>query len=104
LAQRVAPGGKTHERPTCTSCHEGHDLADPKSARFRQQLPDRCGNCHVSLSHRYATSMHGEVTELGYGPAAKCSDCHGAHDILAVSDLHSPLSAENRPETCAQLW
>jgi cytochrome b subunit of formate dehydrogenase len=46
--------------------------------------------------------MHGEVTELGYGPAAKCSDCHGAHDILAVANPKSPLSAENRPATCGK--
>jgi hypothetical protein len=102
LALRAAPGGKKHERPSCTSCHQGHDLADPESARFRLELPNRCGNCHAALSHYYAMSMHGELTELGYGPGAKCSDCHGAHDILPLSDPGSHLSAENRPETCGK--
>jgi cytochrome b subunit of formate dehydrogenase len=102
MADRAAPGGKTHERPNCTSCHQGHDLADPESAIFRQQLPNRCGNCHGNMSHYYAMSMHGELTALGYGPAAKCSDCHGAHEILAVDNPDSTLSKENRPQTCGK--
>jgi len=101
-AKRAAPGGKTHERPSCTSCHQGHDLADPESAIFRQQLPNRCGNCHASLSHDYAMSMHGELTALGYGAGAKCSDCHGAHDILAVDNPESTLSGEKRLATCGK--
>jgi cytochrome b subunit of formate dehydrogenase len=39
---------------------------------------------------------------MGYMPAARCADCHGAHDILPVADPASPLSAINRPATCAQ--
>ncbi len=101
-ADRLAPGGKTMERPTCTDCHVGHDLADPESAIFRQQLPNRCGNCHGNLSQYYAMSVHGELTELGFGPAAKCSDCHGAHEILSVSNPHSNLSPQNRQETCGK--
>jgi hypothetical protein len=100
LAAREAPGGKEKRHPSCTSCHQGHDLADPESARFRLQLPNRCGNCHSELSQHYAMSMHGELTELGYGPGAKCSDCHGAHDILPASNPASRLSAVNRAETC----
>ena len=68
----------------------------PSSAGFRRQLPNRCGNCHADLSSRYALTSTASLTELGYGPAAKCSDCHGAHDILAVSDPNSPLSPRNR--------
>jgi len=102
LAARAAPGGKGKQTPTCTSCHQGHDLANPESAVFRAQLPNRCGNCHSSLGQYYTMSVHGELTELGYGPAAKCSDCHGDHEILAVADPASRLSAANRVETCQQ--
>ena len=100
LADRVAPGGKEKRAPSCTSCHQGHDFINPESTAFRQQSPHRCGNCHSSLSQYYTMSMHGQLTELGYGPAAKCSDCHGAHDILPDSDPTSHLSMANRPETC----
>jgi len=108
LAERTAPGGKERRTPSCTDCHQRHDLADPKSAVFRVLLPNRCGNCHGELSEQYAMSIHGELTALGYGPGAKCSDCHGAHDILPTSDPGSrlyydpalPASQSNRMETC----
>jgi cytochrome b subunit of formate dehydrogenase/uncharacterized membrane protein len=79
-----------------------HDLAQPTSAAFRLQSPTRCGSCHADLESQYALSAHGHLTELGYAPAAKCSDCHGAHDILPASEAGSRLSAENRAETCRQ--
>ena len=69
---------------------------------FRGGVSNRCGNCHLKLSSQYALSMHGELTELGYSPAAKCSDCHGAHQILPVTDPHSRLSPENRAKTCGK--
>ncbi len=102
LASRPAPGGKTRQKPTCTSCHQGHDLPSPESVAFREALPDRCGNCHGAMSSLYALSMHGKLTTLGYGPAAKCADCHGSHQILAVDDPNSMLSPANRVETCGK--
>ena len=101
-ASRPAPGGKTKQKPTCTSCHQGHDLPSPESVAFRDTLPDRCGNCHGSMSSSYALSMHGKLTDLGYGPAAKCADCHGSHDILPLDDPNSKLSAANRVHTCGR--
>jgi len=47
-------------------------------------------------------SMHGELTELSYESAAKCSDCHGAHDVVAVADGASKVSLPNRLKTCRQ--
>lgn len=96
------PGEEARRLPSCTDCHQGHDLPHPKSAAFRIGLPDRCGNCHTELSTSYMRSLHGELTELGYIPAAKCSDCHGSHDILPVSEPASRLSAINRRATCAK--
>lgn len=96
---QVALGGKSTEKPTCTSCHKGHAL-NPTGEEFRHELPFECGNCHGEMSHQYALSMHGQLSELGYGPAANCADCHGAHDILPVSDPQSKVSAENRQQTC----
>ncbi len=86
LADRPAPGGKTRQKPTCISCHEGHALESPSSAAFREAEPGHCGNCHGSMSNLYAMSMHGKLTNLGYAPAAKCADCHGSHDIQPPDD------------------
>jgi cytochrome b subunit of formate dehydrogenase len=102
ISDHIAPGGKGKQLPSCTHCHQGHDILNPKSAAFRLQLPNRCGNCHQELSSRYAMSTHGQLTELGYAPAAKCSDCHGAHDILPPSEADSTLSPANRKKTCAK--
>ena len=102
LALRVAPGGTTERRPSCTDCHEGHTFSRPESAEFRLQLPNVCGNCHAELSSRYTLSMHGQLTALGYVPAAKCSDCHGSHDILPPQDPRSTLSPAHRLQTCRQ--
>lgn len=97
----AAPGGVRRRRPSCTDCHRRHDQARPDSTGFRQQLPNRCGNCHVDLAVRYGASLHGQLTRLGYEPAAKCSDCHGAHDILPVLDPDSRLAAgAHRAQTC----
>ncbi len=101
-ANRPAPGGKTTQKPTCTSCHQGHELLSPESVAFREALPDRCGNCHSAMSSTYAMSMHGKLTTLGYGPAAKCADCHGSHDILPLDNPDSTLSPQNRVHTCAK--
>lgn len=95
-----APGGQTKRHPTCTDCHQGHDFPRATSARFRRGLPNLCGDCHQQPYRDYDLSVHGELTELGYGPAAKCSDCHGAHEILAVSDPDSMLSPVHRLTTC----
>ena len=102
LATRLAPGGKSRQHPSCTSCHQGHEIALAASARFRQQLPNLCGNCHADLSGRYAMTIHGELTELGYAPAANCYDCHDSHSILPASNPHSRMSTQNRLATCRQ--
>ena len=87
-------------KPACTDCHQGHDALTPGSAEFRFGLLNRCGNCHPDLSQRYRVSLHGQLTELGYLPAATCSDCHGPHDILPVTDSQSHVAGTNRVETC----
>ncbi|MHC4406254.1 MAG: cytochrome b/b6 domain-containing protein, partial [Planctomycetota bacterium] len=101
ITDEPAPGGKTRRKPSCTDCHFGHDLPHPRTGPFRLRLPSRCGNCHEDPSDRYGMSLHGALTELGYWPAAKCSDCHGAHDVVPLGDPQSPLAAgENRLKTC----
>ena len=106
MAEKLAPGGVpgriSKQRPSCTNCHQDHEMALPTSPRFHRELPNRCGNCHADLASRYAMSIHGELTNLGYQPAANCFDCHGAHTIQNVADPASRVSAENRLATCQQ--
>jgi cytochrome b subunit of formate dehydrogenase len=98
-AEKTGPAPVARRRkPSCTDCHEGHAL--PRADTLRLASADRCGKCHADFVAGYALSAHGSLTTLGYGPAAKCADCHGAHDILPVSNPDSKLSSQNRGETC----
>ena len=60
----------------------------------------KCGRCHGEIAKTYFDTYHGKVTQLGYTKTAKCYDCHGAHDILRVSDARSHLSRQNVVATC----
>jgi cytochrome b subunit of formate dehydrogenase len=102
VGDQPGTGQSAQRKPVCTDCHQGHDLPHPRSAQFRLALPDRCGNCHADLQTSFSTSLHGKLTDLGYLPGARCSDCHGSHDILPVSNPDSRLSSVNRRSTCAQ--
>ena len=101
-AESQASSGKTQLKPGCVDCHQGHDEPRHLATGYRLQLPNRCGNCHADLLLGYNVSMHGQLTRLGYEPAAKCSDCHGAHDTLGVNDPKSRLAGANRLQTCRQ--
>jgi cytochrome b subunit of formate dehydrogenase len=98
----IAPGGQSTRKPGCTDCHVGHDLPYADTGKFRRGQGDRCGKCHAELQTTYRLSMHGELSDLGYMAGAVCSDCHGAHDILPLSDPDSKMSMENRIDTCAE--
>ena len=98
--------------PVCTDCHTGHRISRTTSDRFVQDVVNECGDCHdskagesgkVSLSYEtYRKSYHGQVTNLGSGRAARCSDCHGAHDIRPADDPASHVAKANLIATCGQ--
>jgi cytochrome b subunit of formate dehydrogenase len=93
--------GRLPRKPACTDCHGGHQALSPDLAPFQPPVDDSCGNCHSQVYSRYARHMHVELTDHGYEAAAKCADCHGAHDILPVSDPNSNVAAgEHRRQTC----
>ena len=105
--------------PTCQSCHGSAHAAlpsgDPHSPVNKRNLPDTCGSCHsnpqlaakymfteVRPVEAYRLSVHGRATQQGNLNAASCSDCHGTHDILPVSDPHSKIWKQNVAATCGQ--
>ena len=105
----------------CTSCHGGDDRSlDAHTAHggsfrgrpARLQIPALCASCHASQELMraynlpvdqyalYQTSGHGRRLAQGDTRVAVCSDCHGAHDILAPSDPASRVFSLNIPKTC----
>jgi uncharacterized protein with PIN domain len=86
--------------PTCADCHSAHTIRRADVDGFKLDIMQRCGRCHEEIASTYFDTYHGKVSQLGYTKTAKCYDCHGAHDILPVSDPRSHLSRENVVETC----
>ena len=92
--------GGSPEMPICTSCHRSHGIQRIDTSLFRLSLASDCGHCHDRQMETYQGTYHGKATSLGGVAAAKCSDCHGRHDIRGVEDPASWIHPDNRIETC----
>lgn len=88
--------------PACDDCHFSHTISSTGSAGFTESIINQCGSCHEEVTASYFETFHGKVSKLGYAAAAKCHDCHGAHDILPTYDPRSRLSRDNIVQTCGQ--
>jgi thiosulfate reductase cytochrome b subunit len=86
--------------PVCITCHTAHQITLPTRGVFKVASDERCGGCHKDRLARYRETYHGKAIALGQTKVAACYDCHGHHDILAVSNPASHLSTKNRLETC----
>ncbi|MCA8959371.1 MAG: hypothetical protein KDC38_02610 [Planctomycetes bacterium] len=99
--------------PVCTDCHTAHGITRSGQSEFMMDVVHECGECHNDPENEntlrgtyyasYRDSYHGQVTELGSTRAARCSDCHGAHDIRPIDDERSRVHAKNLIATCGQV-
>jgi cytochrome b subunit of formate dehydrogenase len=88
-----------HRTLDCTDCHEGFD---GESSPHKKPLTTvDCGSCHEKEAKQYATSIHGMSHAMGASGAATCTSCHGAHEIVPVNQIDSPVFKLNLPQTCA---
>jgi cytochrome b subunit of formate dehydrogenase len=103
---------------TCVDCHgSAHEIltpGNPASPVNHANIPVTCGRCHgqkfITSSNgdsaqafvSYQASVHGRAIENGSQKAAVCTDCHGAHEILAANEDHSPIYKFNVPATCGK--
>lgn len=119
--------GDVHSRAglTCASCHGGDPKAEDQDAAhdarkgFRgkpapAQIPSLCGDCHADAARmrqfdpklrvdqlsEYRTSGHGKALAKGDMAVATCASCHGAHGVLPVKDLRSPVHPTHVAQTC----
>jgi Cytochrome c3 len=88
------------ELPVCSDCHTAHSIRRTDENVFRLDIMTKCGRCHEEIAKTYFDTYHGKVSRLGYTKTAKCYDCHGAHDVLPVTDPRSHLSRSNVVATC----
>ena len=97
------PGDENpHERPVCVDCHSAHEISRTDQPAWRLGTVQTCGSCHEELYETYFETYHGQVAQLGFDLAAKCEDCHTAHDMRPASDPASTVFAGNIIETCGQ--
>lgn len=89
------------EPPVCNDCHTSHEISRADMPAFLRDISSECGTCHAELYHSYRESYHGQVQRLGSDRAARCSDCHGAHEIRHPADPKSRLSPANIANTCS---
>jgi hypothetical protein len=80
----------------------------------RTEIPQFCGSCHSSFPFmrrfnpqarvdqvaEYLTSQHGRSLQQGDTQVATCTDCHGVHGMLRVTDPEAPVYPTNVAETC----
>ncbi len=90
------------ELPVCSGCHTAHTISRTDAAGFELDVMQTCGRCHEDVAESYFDTYHGKVSKLGSLNAAKCDDCHGAHDVLPIANPESHLSRENIVETCGK--
>lgn len=89
-------GNSIHGGFGCVSCHA--DIAEVPHEDTLEQV--NCGGCHSDVADIYATSLHGKAIEDGDPLAPSCPDCHGKHDIRALSDPESRTNPINIPGMC----
>ncbi len=106
------------DAPRCESCHGSihavKTAGEADSAVSAKRLADTCAKCHsdpgflsrhqIPVAHpvdSYKQSVHGRAVAAGNLQAAKCSNCHGNHDIQPARDARSHVNRWRVPATCA---
>jgi cytochrome b subunit of formate dehydrogenase len=85
-----------HGKLNCVDCHT--TITEPEHPS--KLPPAQCNSCHEKVATQYATSIHGMSHTMGASDAASCASCHGAHDIVPVKQMDSPVFKLNLPKTC----
>ncbi len=112
--------GGNPDVPTCIDCHHAHDVAGPRKTEWELKSPEMCGGCHANpqmmqkyglstdVLRTYLTDFHGKTaslrsnqgTPVSGAVVARCTDCHGVHDIQKARDPQSPVIKANLLQTC----
>mgnify|MGYP005621745375 CR=1 FL=1 len=98
----AAPTDGEHEYPTCVNCHSSHFIGASGPDHFKEEITQRCEQCHEETAETYLDTYHGKAHLLGHAKAARCSDCHGDHNIYNMNNPKSMVASQNIVETCRQ--
>jgi len=87
---------------SCTDCHGNHmieNLSDPKASTHKAKMVETCGKCHSNIYNDFKNSAHYQEFLKGNPDAPLCFNCHGEHNINAVS-LSDEFSRLNQSDIC----
>ena len=88
-----------HMDNQCADCHEDLTVDHPDDEK--PAAPVNCESCHEEAGEEFSTSVHGAPRANGMEIAATCITCHtGAHEMVPVKHLDSPVSKFNLPQLC----
>ena len=101
-AQQGALEGSVHQaaQVDCAKCHVAHriGLTEPAEAEGESRAGG-CAGCHAAAAEEWLKSPH--AGDPGNGQAAaRCIDCHGAHDVRKTEDPLSKVYPLQLPDTC----
>jgi len=86
--------------PACTDCHTAHEIRRVDTYKWKLGIVQECGMCHEQSLKTFRDTFHGQVTILGYARSARCSDCHGYHNVLPSRDPRSMTHPFHLLATC----
>jgi hypothetical protein len=88
------------QSPSCTDCHTSHEIRRVDTYKWKLSVVQECGICHEQSLRTFRDTFHGQVNILGYASSARCSDCHGYHDVLPSRDPQSRTHPSHLLATC----
>jgi len=96
------PHGKVIEKAAnCIHCHE--KSLEILSVENIKNNPKNELTKIIEHGNDYLTSIHAESNHHNPNqPNANCWNCHGKHDVLPKTNIHSSIYRLNIPETCGQ--
>lgn len=86
----------THADQQCVGCHLDFTYKAPHGAAdWVTTAKTACRNCHEDQSQAFGVGVHRPTVTNGTAASAEetptpkplCGDCHGAHDILALTEV-----------------
>jgi len=91
----------------CSSCHGDSTLIKRHVEQAKAEGRE-LGRKFAVAAKSYEESFHGKLTRYGFTQTANCLDCHAdpanyfksVHEIRPSRDPVSPVSAQNRLQTC----
>ncbi len=95
--------GRGGNGATCKDCHGDHVMSptqDPAAPTRRENIGRTCGKCHAKETEEYAASSHGQALAKGMKYAPVCTDCHGEHNIMNLTNSDNPLSRQREYVVC----